>query len=147
MSGECCTSGSDSALPARTISRTDCARASASLRADCALVSSAVRSPSCCSLRPVLLGPPLKMLACAAEVLDLRFGVGHFLHELVDLRLQRLLHVVGRAEGARRQQRAIGLGHPVGDRRGELRVDRREADADEAAVLGRVDLETLDRTP
>ena len=64
ISGERCTSGSDSEVPVRTISRTDWARASASLRAACARVSSEVMSPSCCWLRPVLLGPPLKMLAC-----------------------------------------------------------------------------------
>ena len=90
-----------------------------------------------------IVGAALEDVGLRAEVLDRLFGVGDFLHELVDLRLQRLLHVVGRTEGARRQQRAIGLGQAVGDRRGELRVNRGKADADDAAVLGRVDLETL----
>ena len=90
-----------------------------------------------------IAGAALENVGLRAEVLDRLFGLGHLLHQLVDLRLQRLLHVVGRAERARRQQRPIGLGEAVSDRRGELRVVGGKADADDAAILGRVDLETL----
>ena len=144
MSGDFCTSGSDSELPARTISRTDAARASASLRAAWARDSSAVRSPSCCWLSPVSLGPPLKMLAWPRKRSISAFGRRHLLRELVDLRLQRLLHLVGPGGVAGGEQRAIGLGDLVRDLRGELRVLRREADADEAALLGRVDVEPVE---
>ncbi len=42
---------------------------------------------------------------------------------------------------------AIGLSDAVGDRGREVGIDRREADADEAALLGRIDLEPIEKRP
>ena len=67
-----------------------------------------------------VVGAALEDVGLAAEVLDRGFRLGHFLLELVDLRLQRVLHVVRLREAARRQQSTIGLGEAVGDVGGEL---------------------------
>ena len=91
-----------------------------------------------------MLGPPLKMLAWARKCSTCGFGFGDLLLELVDLRLQRLLRVVGLGERACRQHRAVGLGDAVGNVGGELGVIGGEADADDAAFLRRIDLEALE---
>ena len=98
MSGERCTSGSDSALPARDHlahrlgARVGFAAGGLRLRqlggdvAELLLVEAGV------------VRAALEDVGLGAEVLDLGLGFGDLLDELVDLRLQRLLHVVGLGE-------------------------------------------------
>ena len=88
-----------------------------------------------------IVGTAFEDVGFAPEALDRGLGLPDLLHQFVDPGLQSLLHLVGLGDGARRQRRAIDLGQLVGDGGCELGVFGGEANADEAALLRRIDVE------